>query len=161
MFNKLTVDKPNVLGNNNNSTIIADGVLIKGSIKSSGSVIMNGRFEGDINIDQSLTIGKKGVVVGEVKAKNLIVNGLLDGDITADDIHILEIGKIYGKVTYKSLEIEKNGIFEGEGKNKSSNYHNRYDTKTKKISQEKEPVAQNNQQKDKNNNKVFDIEIKK
>ncbi len=120
----------------NGSTIIAEGALIKGGIDSAGSVIINGKFEGKIAVAQTLTIGKKGEVIGEVKCKNLVVNGVLDGITIATDVHILEIGRIFGKLQYESLEIDKHGTFEGEGKKKNSNYkttkNNKITNKTKK-----------------------------
>ncbi len=113
----------------NGSTIIAEGALIKGGIDSAGSVIINGKFEGKIVVAQTLTIGKKGEVLGEIKCKNLVVNGLLDGMAYASDVHILEIGKIFGKLEYERLEIDKNGTFEGESKKKNSSYKIKYNTK--------------------------------
>jgi len=135
MFKK---DQQKVQVGTNGSTIIAEGALIKGGIDSAGSVIINGKFEGKVVVAQTLTIGKKGEVLGEVKCKNLVVNGLLDGIAYASDVHILEIGQVFGKLEYERLEIDKNGTFEGEGKKKNSSYKIKYNQKipNKKVNEE-------------------------
>ncbi len=127
MFKKEQQQKPQL--GSSGSTIIAEGALIKGGIDSAGSVIINGKFEGKVVVAQTLTIGKKGEVLGEVKCKNLVVNGLLDGIAYASDVHILDIGQIFGKMEYERLEIDKNGTFEGEGKKKNSSYKIKYNAK--------------------------------
>lgn len=110
----------------NSSTVIAEGVVIKGGLDSNNSVFINGKFEGAICVTETLTIGKDGGVTGEIICKDLIVNGIVDGIVNAENIHILDIGKIFGKIQYNNLEIEKNGIFEGEGKKKNSDFKSKY-----------------------------------
>ncbi len=126
----------------NGSTIIAEGALIKGGIDSAGSVIINGKFEGKVVVAQTLTIGKKGEVLGEVKCKNLVVNGLLDGIAYASDVHILEIGQVFGKLEYERLEIDKNGTFEGEGKKKNSSYKIKYNQKISKKKEKEDIIVE-------------------
>ena len=108
------------------STVIADGVIIKGDIESSGSVFINGKFEGRAIVGETLTIGQEGHFIGDITCKNLIVNGLVDGIANAQDISILKIGKIYGNIQYDNLEIDKNGTFEGQGRKNNSNFESKY-----------------------------------
>ena len=108
------------------STIIAEGVFIKGGIDSNGSMIISGKFEGAAVIAETLTVGRTGMIVGEVICKKLIVNGTIEGIVNAESIHILGIGKIIGKIQYESLEVDKDGIFEGEGKKKNSDFKSKY-----------------------------------
>ncbi len=108
------------------TTIISDGTYIKGGIDTTGSIFIDGKFEGVIVAGESITIGKTGEVIGEIKAKTVIVSGLLDGLIDVEDANILESGKVLGKMQYQHLIIEKNGIFEGEGKMKNSTLNSQY-----------------------------------
>jgi cytoskeletal protein CcmA (bactofilin family) len=112
------------------STIIADGVFIRGKIETTGSIYINGKFEGEANVGETLTVGKTGEFIGNITCKNLIVNGIIDGITNAENIHILEIGKVYGNIQYNNLEIEKNGIFEGQGKRNNSDFKSRYNNLT-------------------------------
>jgi cytoskeletal protein CcmA (bactofilin family) len=113
---------------NNGTTIISDGTTIKGGINTDGSVFIDGRFEGIIVAEQSVTIGKTGEVLGEVKTKDLIVNGLVDGLFDVKNITILETGKVIGKMYYEELVIEKNGLFDGMGKKKNSTLNSKYNS---------------------------------
>jgi len=108
------------------TTIIADGTFIKGGLDTKGSVHIDGKFEGVIVSGKTITVGKSGEIYGEVRANNLVVNGFLDGLIDCDEVQILPFGKIIGKMNYKHLIIEQNGIFEGEGKMKNSTLVSRF-----------------------------------
>jgi cytoskeletal protein CcmA (bactofilin family) len=102
------------------TTVISEGTFIKGGIDTSGSVFIDGKFEGAILAANSLTIGKTGEVIGKIKVGTLTVSGLLDGIINAEDVSILESGRILGTMQYQNLIIEKNGVFEGKGTMKNS-----------------------------------------
>jgi cytoskeletal protein CcmA (bactofilin family) len=108
------------------STIISDGVFIKGSLETTGSIFINGKVDGNAVVGETLTIGKTGEFIGDITCKNLVVNGTIDGIVSSENIHILEIGKIHGNIQYDNLEIEKNGIFEGQGKRRNSKFKSKY-----------------------------------
>ncbi len=108
------------------TTVISEGTLIRGGIDTAGSIFIDGKFEGIIVAGESLVIGKTGEVIGEVRAKTLTVSGSLDGLINVEEVSILESGKILGKMEYANLLIEKNGVFEGEGKMKNSTSTSQY-----------------------------------
>ena len=111
---------------NNGTTIISKGTTIKGGIDTEGSIFIDGRFEGIIVAQKSVTIGKTGEVLGEIKTKDLVVSGLVDGMFDIKNITILETGKVIGKMQYEELIIEKNGIFDGIGKQKNSTLNSQY-----------------------------------
>jgi len=108
------------------TTIISDSTFIKGIIDTTGSVFIDGKFEGVVISAGSLTIGKTGEVVGKIKVGKLTVSGLLDGIINAEDVSVLETGKILGTMQYQTLVIEQNGIFEGQGTLKNSILKSQY-----------------------------------
>ena len=108
------------------ATVIGEGTFIRGGIETTGSIFVDGKFEGVIVAGESLTIGKTGEVIGDIKTKTLTVSGMLDGLIDAEDVNILQSGKILGKMQYQNLSIDKNGIFEGEGKMKNSTLVSKY-----------------------------------
>lgn len=107
------------------TTVISDGTYIKGGIETTGDIFCDGKFEGAV-IANTLTIGKAGEIIGNVKVSTLNVSGMLDGIINSDEVNILESGKILGKLQYTHLTIDKNGIFEGEGKLKNSTLTSQY-----------------------------------
>lgn len=80
---------------------------------------IDGIFEGTINSKSMVTIGKSGVVNGEIYANKVIVSGSFSGIVDSEFIEILADGKVFGKVIAKEFMIEKKGVFEGESKVKN------------------------------------------
>lgn len=117
----------------NTTTIIPAGTCIIGGINAKGTVVIDGKFEGVILEAEVISIGLSGEVIGDIKVNNLIVNGLFDGKIDCNKIHILSKGKVIGEIKYNELEIEKNGQFEGSGIKKNSNLKSRYNEIENKL----------------------------
>ncbi len=108
------------------TTVIDNGTTFKGMIDTKGSIYIDGRFEGILVASNSVTIGKNGEVLGEIRATVLTVNGIVDGLFEVDQVNILGSGKVIGKMQYNELTIEQNGVFEGEGKKKNSTLTSQY-----------------------------------
>jgi len=108
------------------TTVISSGTTVKGMIDTKGSIFIDGRFDGIIVATNDVTIGKNGEVLGEIRAKVLTVNGMIDGLFDVGQVNILGSGRVIGKMQYDELTIEQNGIFEGEGKKKNSTRLSQY-----------------------------------
>ena len=117
----------------NGATVIAQGTCIIGGISTEGSVHIDGKFEGVILEADVISIGKTGEVIGDIKANNLIVSGLLDGKIDCNEVQILAQGKVIGTMQYNELIIDEAGNFEGQGIKKGSKLKSRYDEIESKI----------------------------
>lgn len=115
------------------ATIIAEGTCIIGGISTKGTVHIDGKFEGVILEADVISIGPKGEVIGDIKANNLVVNGLFDGKIDCNEVQILSQGKVIGDMRYNELIIETNGKFEGRGIRKNSELESRYNEVENKI----------------------------
>lgn len=87
-------------------TIISNDAEFKGSIKFKDGLRLDGNFEGDINSDGTLFIGKSGVAKAEIKVGNIIVEGKSEGNITCrDKIELRSTAKIIGDITAVRLTI--------------------------------------------------------
>lgn len=117
------------------TTVINNGTVLKGMIDTKGSLFIDGRFEGIIVAAQDVTIGKNGEVLGEIRAKVLTINGMIDGLFDVEQVNILGSGHVIGRMQYDELIIEPNGIFEGEGKKRNSTLSSKYNQL--EINQEK------------------------
>ena len=98
----------------NGATIISSGTKIKGEINTQCHLHVNGDFEGVIHSNNTVNIGKNGVVNGEVFSEKLIVSGKLFGNVKSKIVEIMPYGKIDGKVSSHELVIERKGILTGE-----------------------------------------------
>ena len=65
-----------------------------------------------------VSIGKKGVVEGEIFAKKLIISGKFVGKAECEHIEILKSGILNGDVLVVNLVIEEGAVFEGNCKKK-------------------------------------------
>lgn len=106
---------------NSGSTTIAYGTKLKGEIEIECNLHIDGEIEGIIRSHNSMTIGKSGMVEGDIFAKKLIVSGRFVGSCECDTVEILPEGRIEGKIVSKELIIEKKGYFVGESRVKEEN----------------------------------------
>ena len=87
-------------------TVISPDADFKGSMKFKDSLRIDGSFEGEIDSDGTLFIGKSGVVKAEVKIGNIIVEGSIEGNVECQDkIELRSTAKILGDINAKRLTI--------------------------------------------------------
>lgn len=126
-------NKSNKRASSSGATIIAAGTCIIGGISTKGTVHIDGKFEGVILEADSISVGSSGEIIGDIKANNLTVNGLVDGKLDCNKVEILAQGKVIGEMKYNELIIETNGKFEGHGVQKDSELKSRYNEIENKI----------------------------
>lgn len=126
-------NKSNKGSASNAATVIAAGTCIIGGISTKGPVHIDGKFEGVILEADVISIGSEGEVIGDIKANNLVVNGLFDGKIDCNEVQILANGKVIGEMRYNELMIDPKGKFEGTGIRKNSELKSRYNEIEQKI----------------------------
>ncbi len=74
---------------------------------------MDGKFDGVINSQKDVNIGKNGHVKGDIFTQRLVVQGYVEGTINADRVEIKAQGRVNGTIESTELVIESKGIFEG------------------------------------------------
>jgi cytoskeletal protein CcmA (bactofilin family) len=95
------------------TTIISAGTEITGAIRSSDNVHILGKVQSTIDA-ASILIGEGGWVVGNIFAKDVAINGKMDGDVTAENlIELLHHGKVYGNIRTKKLVVQEGAYFDG------------------------------------------------
>ena len=101
------------------TTIIASNTKINGTIDIECNLHIDGEFEGKINSHNIVTIGKDGIVKGEIFSEKFLVSGVFNGTIDSEYIEILPQGKLQGNIITNELVIERGGLFQGESKAKT------------------------------------------
>ena len=95
-----------------NNTVIAQGITFTGTIRGEGSVQVEGRLEGEIDLKGSVVVAAGGMVQGPITADAVRVAGDVQGSITAREHLCLErTGGIHGDVTTASLIVELKNIW--------------------------------------------------
>jgi cytoskeletal protein CcmA (bactofilin family) len=96
------------------TAFIDEGSEIEGKYSFSGTVMVNGKFQGEIESSDTLIIGEKGVVNANIRAGTLIVSGELIGNVAASDRVELKNGaRVFGDVEAPVMVIEEGVLFEG------------------------------------------------
>lgn len=104
---------------------IGKSVVIKGELSGSGDLFLDGEVEGTVDLKQnSVTIGPNGRVKAKVNAKSLVVEGKLEGNITASErVEIRQTANVTGDIVTKRIMIAEGSYFKGsvtqEGKPKA------------------------------------------
>ena len=97
-------------------TSINGPIYIVGNIKADGDLVLNGKLKGNVQIkNYNFTLGPGGRLKGNIYGKNLIIQGHMQGDINATGkVKITREAKFSGKITGKSINVEKGAFFDAE-----------------------------------------------
>src|SRR5271165_5975972 len=87
------------------STLISEGCIIEGNMKAPAFVRIDGQLTGEIFVDEGLILGEKGVVIGNVVTKEMVVYGTVNGNIQVGSLEIKSTGKINGDITTQILSV--------------------------------------------------------
>ncbi|MGM0437683.1 MAG: bactofilin family protein [Bacillota bacterium] len=98
-------------------TILGAGTKIDGNINTKGSLRVEGTVVGEIKVEGDLFVGEEAKIKTKVEARNVIVAGKIEGNITAQNkLEILPTGKVAGDIEMKTIKIEEGAKFEGNSK---------------------------------------------
>ena len=94
---------------------IGKSVIIKGDLSGSEDLTLEGQVEGKIELRQNvLTIGPNGRIKAAVFAKTVIIQGEVQGDITASErIDIRDAGSVDGDLSAPRIAIADGAHFRG------------------------------------------------
>lgn len=100
-------------------SLIAQGSLIEGNLKFSEGLRVDGECFGNItanpDVPSMLVISEQAVVVGEISADHVIINGNVCGSVQARELLELQPkARIEGDVQYRALEMHQGAVIAGQ-----------------------------------------------
>ena len=115
VYDKIEIKKDKKMRDGNITTLTPD-VEIKGTIKFSKVLEMNGKFEGElITNDGEVIVGATGDVKANFSVKNAVVEGKVTGNVTAaEKVELKNRAQLIGDITAKTLSIEEGVLFVGK-----------------------------------------------
>jgi cytoskeletal protein CcmA (bactofilin family) len=94
--------------------ILSSDVEIRGKLRFSNDLIIDGRIEGEVNSEGDLTVGENAQIVGNIKTRSVVVFGKVDGNITVTDrCELKQNALLHGDVVAGKLAIEEGATFVG------------------------------------------------
>src|SRR5580700_818985 len=94
---------------------IGRSVVIKGEVSGAESLYVDGRIEGTVNFgDSRVTVGRNGVVIADINAKEVVVMGTVTGNIHCSDrLDIRSEGSLTGDVVTPRICVEDGAVLKG------------------------------------------------
>jgi|SRR3990172_6213583 len=87
-------------------SIIAAGMRITGDLETNGTLKVDGRIEGSVLGARQLMLGRNGSVKGNVHAGEVVLGGLVDGSIVADErLELQSSAVVNGDIDTKSIVV--------------------------------------------------------
>ena len=103
---------------NNASTpqsVIAAEVEITGTVKTSGSIRIDGKLDGELNCGGDAVIGKSATLKGNLTVNSASIAGAINGNIMARDrIEMKSSARVMGDIKAKRLAVEDGVTFLGK-----------------------------------------------
>ena len=83
-------------------TFLGKGVDFKGKAQFEGTVRVDGNFEGEITIDDTLIIGETAIIKGTINGGTIVSSGRIEGVITANKkIQLLSSQLVDGSTSHR------------------------------------------------------------
>ena len=95
------------------STLISEGCIFDGNLKAPAYARIDGQITGDVMVDEGLIIGEKGSIQGNVITKEMVVYGVVNGNLQVNSLEIKASGKVTGEIRTQTLEVENGAVYNG------------------------------------------------
>jgi cytoskeletal protein CcmA (bactofilin family) len=96
------------------TAFIDEGSEIEGKYTFSGTVMLNGKFRGEIVSSDTLIIGEKGIVHATIRAGIVLISGQVVGNLVATErVELRGSARVFGDVEAPVVVVEEGVLFEG------------------------------------------------
>ncbi len=98
-------------------TIIGSGTSFDGKLTAKGTLRIDGRVDGEVEVEGNIFLGENSVINADIACNNLTVAGEVNGTVTlAGKLHIARTGKVIGDISVGNLIISDGAVFKGNCK---------------------------------------------
>jgi cytoskeletal protein CcmA (bactofilin family) len=95
-------------------TFFGPNVTIDGKVTGNEPVLIEGTVRGEINLAGDLRVGTQARIEAKVHAKNVVVEGKLTGDVTADDrVELVASATVDGNIKAPKIIVAEGARFRG------------------------------------------------
>jgi cytoskeletal protein CcmA (bactofilin family) len=96
------------------TTVIGADVVIKGDVIVERGLRVDGQIDGSLTTKGKALIGKSGQLKAEIRAGMLVVEGRINGNITAERVQIEASAQVQGDLNAGKLTINEGATFSGK-----------------------------------------------
>ena len=99
-------------------SLIGAGTTVEGDVTFSGGLRIDGTVRGNVTTANgesgTLVVSEQARVDGEIKVSHVVVNGMVNGPVTANDFLELQAkARVVGDIEYRSLEMHLGAVVQG------------------------------------------------
>jgi cytoskeletal protein CcmA (bactofilin family) len=109
MLNRRRSDRNDRNNTSHETSLIARGTVIRGDLRFSGALHLDGRIEGTVlgeGDDAMFTLSEHGQVHGEIHVPQAVINGHVTGDVNVSvRLELAPQARIDGDLRYHTLEM--------------------------------------------------------
>src|SRR2546425_12222442 len=99
------------------AAFIDEGSELEGKYTFHGTVMLNGKFSGEIHTDDTLIIGEQGIINATVHAGTIVISGEVTGNVLATErVELRGSARVFGDVEAPVVGVEEGVLFEGHCK---------------------------------------------
>src|SRR5688572_28089765 len=94
--------------------VLGPNLMVHRRLSGKGDLVIDGRFDGDVAIEGTLTVGPGAIVAATVQAGAVVVDGVLQGNVHATNaVAVRTGGRIDGDVRAPRVAIDDGGVLHG------------------------------------------------
>jgi len=103
------------MNTSSSKNVLNSDVEIKGNIKFSGELSLDGKLDGEIHTDGTLQLGDSAVINGNINAQTVVIRGKVHGNVSVKDkIEIKSKAELFGDIRASKLVIEEGVTYVGK-----------------------------------------------
>lgn len=96
------------------TNIIGEGTEIEGKVLVPGSIRIDGKVNGEMTVQEQITVGRSGFIKGELLTKDAIIAGRVEGKVDVKNkIELQKNARVNVDLKCKLLIIEEGVVFDG------------------------------------------------
>ncbi|MCB0519162.1 MAG: polymer-forming cytoskeletal protein [Lewinellaceae bacterium] len=107
----------NGLKESSETCVVASGTSFEGKFSATENVRLDGYIKGEVKCSQRLVMGETGRIEGNVRTKDAIIMGTIEGDVLVENtLHLKGPAKIRGTIQSKYMVVDEGARYVGECK---------------------------------------------
>lgn len=95
-------------------SVLGPTLKFKGDLIADEDLVIQGRVEGSILHSRSLTIGQDGSMLGDIRARRVVIEGVVEGDLYAlEGVQVRGTAEVNGSIFAPRVGVTEGAVFNG------------------------------------------------
>lgn len=107
----------NAAKDSQDTCVVAAGTTVDGKFSASENVRLDGLIKGEVKCSQRLVMGESGRVEGNIRTKDAIIMGKVEGELVVEGtLHLKGTSFVRGAITAKFMVVDEGARYVGDCK---------------------------------------------